>query len=338
MDHAATIVGRLQGANQWDDGIGCLAGMDVRQAIGLDGGEELLGLSDFHCAVPEGHGAGQAGVVPVGHGGGDHAAGAGQFAVVIVVGRFLHWSSLIATAFKRAVATIDAIVQTVGALHTIRHGDFADGAAVGFKQRYGGMGGVPIRWLVDVIGLYFTKAHSHQPAQGIERMGAAAQQGGLGGGRVDAPMIGGAIVDDVMHVVEVFAFAIKKWPEVAGTQKASDVVQAFGVAHLIAHLVGQAVALAEGNDLLAFGNSKRHGNFAEYMFAGIERHDGVLAMQMVGGGDDHRIDGTIGEDGVDMVIDVGDMVVLSNALGEGVIAVAHGDNGTVRQHLEGLQV
>ena len=92
----------------------------------------------------------------------------------------------------------------------------------------------------------------------------------------------------------------------------------------------------EGDDVLAFGNRERHRDFAKYMFPGIERHDGVLAVQVVGGGDDHRIDGVIGEDGVDMVIDVGDMVLLGDALGEGSVAVADGDYGTVRKHLEGL--
>jgi hypothetical protein len=59
-------------------------------------------------------------------------------------------------------------------------------------------------------------------------------------------------------------------------------------------------------------------------------------MQMVGGGNDYRIDGPIGEHSLDMVIDVGDVVVLGGALGESSVAVADGDNGTVRQHLEGL--
>ena len=60
---------------------------------------------------------------------------------------------------------------------------------------------MPIRGLTDMIGLDFTKAHPHQPAQGIKGMRATAQQGGLGGGRIDAPMVGGAVVDDVVHVV-----------------------------------------------------------------------------------------------------------------------------------------
>jgi hypothetical protein len=60
---------------------------------------------------------------------------------------------------------------------------------------------------------------------------------------------------------------------------------------LIPHLVGQAVALAEGDDVLAFGDGERHWDFARRVFAGIECHDGVLAMQVVWGGDDDRING-----------------------------------------------
>ena len=107
--------------------------MDVGQAVGIDGGEELLGLGDFHRAVPEGQITGEAGIVPIGHSGGDHAPGAGQFAVVVVVGGFLHGSTLITTAFKRAICAVDAVVQTIGALHAVRYGYFADSAAVGFK-------------------------------------------------------------------------------------------------------------------------------------------------------------------------------------------------------------
>jgi predicted RecA/RadA family phage recombinase len=37
-----------------------------------------------------------------------------------------------------------------------------------------------------------------------------------------------------------------------------------------------------------------------------------------------------------MVIDVGDVVLLGDALCKGVVAVADGDYGTVRKHLKGL--
>jgi hypothetical protein len=62
----------------------------------------------------------------------------------------------------------------------------------------------------------------------------------------------------------------------------------------------------------------------------------MLAMQMIGSGDNYRIDGVIGEHSLDMAIDVGDVVLLGDALGQGSVAVADGDYGTVRKHLKGL--
>jgi hypothetical protein len=62
----------------------------------------------------------------------------------------------------------------------------------------------------------------------------------------------------------------------------------------------------------------------------------MLAMQVVGGGNDHGVDGVIGEYGLDMAIDVGDVVLLGDALSQGSVAVSDGDYGTVRKHLKGL--
>ena len=135
--------------------------MDVGQAVGIDGSEELLGLGDFHRAVPEGQITGQARIVPIGHSGRDHAPGAGQFAVVVVVGGFLHWATLITTALKRAIRAVDAVVQTIGALHAVRDGDFADGAAVGLKQRYGSVGGLIGARLRHIEHLHLSKAYLH---------------------------------------------------------------------------------------------------------------------------------------------------------------------------------
>ena len=189
-----------------------------------------------------------------------------------------------------------------------------------------------------MIRLCFDKAHTHQPTQRIEGMRPAAEQCCLGRNRVDAPVVGGALVDDIVVVVQVFAFAIEQRSQIPRPQEPMDVVQTGGVAHLIAHLVGQPRAFRQGNDALTFVDGQRHRDFAQHMLAGSQCHDGVLSVQMIRGGDDDGINSAVGQHCLDVCVDRGDLVPLGSLGSQLCVDVAHGDHPTVRQHLERLQM
>ena len=269
--------------------------MDVGQAVLLDGQKEALGLFDLHRAMAQHHRAGHTRVVPVGHGGRDEPAGSAEFAVAVIIRRLGHRAALVATAFERPVAAIDTVIQAIGALHPIRDRDFADGARVCLEERHGRVRGMPFGRDADVIRLYFDKAHTHQPTQRIEGMRPTAEQRGLGRNRIDAPVVGGAFVDDVVVVVQVFAFAIEQRPQIPRPQEPMDVVQTGGIAHLIAHLVGQPGAFRQGNDALTFVDGQRHRDLAQDVLAGSQCHDGVLTVQMIRSGDDNGINRAVGQ-------------------------------------------
>ena len=74
------------------------------------------------------------------------------------------------------------------------------------------------------------------------------------------------------------------------------------------------------------------------MLAGFEGHDGVAAVEVVGGGDDDEIDGGVVEHGF-----VGgeagfDAEFVCYAGGEAGVLVAEGGDGGALQQLEGAQV
>ena len=115
---------------------------------------------------------------------------------------------------------------------------------------------------------------------------------------LDAPVVGRAVFYDIVHGVEVFALAVEDFAEVASADHALHVAQAEGVADLVAHVIFEAVAVGELDDAVTFVQCGGHGDFGEDVLAGFEGHDGVPAVEMIGGGDDDEIDGGVVEHGL----------------------------------------
>ena len=279
-----------------------------------------------------------AGIAPIGNGDGRHAAGAGDAVVIVIVDGVLDGAALVAGAFEGALAAVDGVVEAVGADHAVGYGHLGGGAVAGFEDGDGGVRGLPAGLLLGVIGLCLDEVDAHEPAQGVDGVGSAAEKSGLGRLGVDTPVIGRAVFDDVVHGVEVFALAVEDFAEVAGADHLVHVAQAEGVADLVAHVVFEAEAVGELDDADTFVQCGGHGDFGEDVFAGFEGHDGVPAVEVVGGGDDDEIDGGVVEHGF-----VGgeagfDAEFVGYAFGEAGVLVADGGDCRAFQHLEGAQV
>jgi len=189
-----------------------------------------------------------------------------------------------------------------------------------------------------VVGLRFDEVDAHEPAEGVDGVGAAAEEGSLGRLGMDAPVVGRAVGHDFVHGVQVFALAVEDVAEIAFPDHFLHVAEAEGVADLVAHVVFEAMAVGELYDAFTFGQCGRHGDLGEDVLAGFERHDGVLAVEMVGCGDDDEIDGGVFEHGVVGGAALVDAEFVRYTFGEAFILVADcGDCGTFKE-LEGAQV
>ena len=158
-------------------------------------------------------------------------------------------------------------------------------------------------------------------------MGTAAEEGGLGGLGVNAPVVAWAVADDIVHGVEVLALAVEDFAEVAGVDHALHIAQAEGVADLVAHVIFEAMAVGQFDDAIAFGQRCRHGDLGKDVLTGFERHDGVPAVQMVWCGDDDEIDGGVFEHGFVGGVARFDFEFFCHALGQRFILVADGRYG-----------
>ena len=336
VNHPAALICRLERADERDDGVCGFTRVDICQAIGSNSRHKALSLFDLHRAMAEHHAAWQAWIVPIGYGGRDEPARPAEFAVGIVIRRFGHRTALITAPFERPSTAVDTVIEAIGALHAVRDGDFADGTGVCLEESDRRVRRVPFGRDADVVRLRFDVAHSHQPAQRIEGMWTTAKQGGLGCDRVDAPVVGGAVVDDVVVIVQVFAFAVENRPQITGPQQRGDVCEAGRVAHLIAHLVGQSMAFREGDNLLAFVYRQRHRDFAQHVFAGLQRHDGMRAVQVIGRGDDDCVDTAVRQDRVDVGMHGSHVVLYCDALCQRLVGITDGHYPAIGEHLEGL--
>lgn len=337
-DRAASLLGGLESADAGGGRAGGLARADGRLPVGDDCPEEMLGLLDFHSAVSERMLALDGGIAPVGNGDGRHAAGAGYPVVVVVVYRVLDGAALVAGAFEGTGAAVDGVVEAVGTHHSVGYGHFGGGAAGCFEDCDGCVGCLPAGLLIGVIGLRLDEVDVHQPAERVDGVGSAAEERCLGRLRVDAPVIGWTMADDVVHGVQVLALAVEDFAEVAGPDHLLNVAQAEGVADLVAHVVFEAMAVGQLDDAVTFGQCGCHGDFGEDVLAGFERHDGVPAVEVVGGGDDDEIDGGVFEHGFAGGEARFDAEFVRYAFGEAGVLVADGGNCRAFQMLEGAQV
>ena len=258
--------------------------------------------------------------------------------MIVIVDGVLDRAALIAGAFEGAGAAVDGVVEAVGADHAVGYGHLGGGAVTGFEEGDGGVGGLPAGELLGVIGLRLDEVDAHEPAQGVDGVGAAAEEGGLGRLGVDAPVVGWAMADDVVHGVQVLALAVEDFAEVAGADHFLHVAQAEGVADLVAHVVFEAMAVGELDDTLTFGQCGCHGDLGKDVLARFERHDGVLPVQMVGRGDDDEIDGGVFKHGFVGGEALFDAEFAGYALGEAFILVADGGDCRAFKDLKGAQV